>query len=605
MGAAEPFPVTDLEALERTWASRWEEALSCWSRYTKLLAPRWCKTNADEEAEHLVGSFAMIRITDHAVVVSLRQIAARGLERFPVEILAHEIGHHVHCPGDLTDQGRLLARMRAGLPTKEHLAPFIANLYADLLINDRLARTSKLDLAGVYRTLATGKGDDLWRLYMRMYEILWSLGKGSLGGGGGSDPGALEVDAQLGARVVRVYRKDWLLGANRFAALCLPYVLEDEGSTARQMLEGLLDTAAAGEGGFPDGLTEIDDGELEGAIHPSEDPLVTGLDDVGEYDEEGAAGRQAGTGGQKKVGRYRGPIEYHELLKALGATTSEYESAIRYYRERALPHLVRFPVRESPIAGEPSPEGLETWEVGSPLERADWLESVIRSPWVVPGVTTVERVYDEAPARERAREPLWLYVGIDCSGSMPNPVQALSFPVLAGTILAMSALRAGGRVKVVLSGEPGRSLSTDGFVSTEHAALSVLTRYLGTGTAFGIHRLAETFPDGGAPGRPTHVVVITDQDIFGMLDGRTKGSADTGWTIARSALATARGGGTYVLHMPSAWKDADVEKMGADGWDVHRLYDWEELVAFARAFSARSWGREIELDGHASHAPNG
>ena len=114
----------------------------------------------------------------------------------------------------------------------------------------------------------------------------------------------------------------------------------------------------------------------------------------------------------------------------------------------------------------------------------------MNSPEIVPGVTTVQRVYGESPGVDPAKLPVDLYLGIDCSGSMPNPQYSLSYPALAGTIIALSALRVGAKVMVVLSGEPGKSLATDGFVSEETKVLEVLTSYLGTGTTFGIQRAA-------------------------------------------------------------------------------------------------------------------
>ena len=38
-------------------------------------------------------------------------------------------------PADLTDNARLLARIRVGLPTKEPLSPMVANLYSDLALH--------------------------------------------------------------------------------------------------------------------------------------------------------------------------------------------------------------------------------------------------------------------------------------------------------------------------------------------------------------------------------------------------------------------------------------------------------------------------------------
>ena len=130
--------------------------------------------------EQLTMSFAMIRLTDHAIVLNLEDIAERGLSAFPLEVMGHEIGHHIYCPGDLTDQGRLLARVRRGLPGFEDQAPLIANLYADLFINDRLQRQHGLRLDQIYANLGDGGGSVLWRLYLRMYEHLWRLPRRTL-----------------------------------------------------------------------------------------------------------------------------------------------------------------------------------------------------------------------------------------------------------------------------------------------------------------------------------------------------------------------------------------------------------------------------------------
>jgi hypothetical protein len=295
-------------------------------------------------------------------------------------------------------------------------------------------------------------------------------------------------------------------------------------------------------------------------------------------------------GGKRQYRDYRGPTEYREILKALGATLSDHDLTIRYYRERAIPYIIPFPTRPMPLAIEPLPEGLEVWSIGDPLENADWFQSVLSSPQVIPGFTTVQRTFGESPGSEPARQPLDLYLGVDCSGSMFNPQLNVSYPVLAGTIIALSALRVGARVKVVLSGEaPGRAISTDGFISREHDVLAILTDYLGTGYSFGIHRLRETFAWKRKPGdRLVHILIVSDHDIFSMLDQEFHG--DAGWDIARDAAERAGGGATYALNMPGGWEPQKVARMKADGWQVHSVQNWEELVAFARAFSLAKYG---------------
>src|SRR5205085_1294587 len=115
MSTAVVTPEQELEDLRRSWAERWPEALAVWSKFTKLSDPRWCLTPEDAKQEGLTESFAMIRLTDQAVVVGLEEIRRRGVGPFAREVLAHEIGHHVYCPGSLLDHGRMIARIRHGL----------------------------------------------------------------------------------------------------------------------------------------------------------------------------------------------------------------------------------------------------------------------------------------------------------------------------------------------------------------------------------------------------------------------------------------------------------------------------------------------------------
>ena len=61
---------------------------------------------------------------------------------------------------------------------------------------------------------------------MGIYESLWSLDRGSIGGE--TEDSRLLGDAWLGARIVRVYARDWLVGASRFTALVLHYLVEDQ-----------------------------------------------------------------------------------------------------------------------------------------------------------------------------------------------------------------------------------------------------------------------------------------------------------------------------------------------------------------------------------------
>lgn len=594
-------PTIDMNALLARWRAEWPQALAVWSRYTRLQVPHLCERHVEAARQGLHGSFAMIRLKDQRIVIDLQAIAALQLEEYAVEILAHEIGHHVLVPGNMTDHLRMLARIRAGLPTLEAQAPMVANLYADLLINDRLQRQEGLRMADLYRRLAGASAPGaqattslVWDLYLRIYEQLWKLQRGSLGVMS-NDP-RIEADAWLGARLVRVYAGDWLGGASGFAALLLPYLVEDA-DAARDAAKHLLDTLAAGEGCEPFGGIDIE-GDETGATHPSHDPAITG-DDADARAQRADAAPDESAANSKGHGQTRQPFEYGELLRAAGLTIDDHEAAVRYYRERALPHLVPFPRRTRPDSPEPLLEGLDPWELGDPLDALDGLQSVLLSPRVIPGVTTVQRHYGQEPGQTPVKSPIDLDLYVDSSGSMPNPQQHVSYLSLAGAVIALSALRTGSRVQVTLWSGKKQFMRTQGFVHDEQAILRTLTGFYGGATAFPIHLLRETYLASSTPRqRPAHILQISDDGITTMFDRDELGN--DGWDISARSIAAAGGGGSMALQLADGWERAESRWMAPvsqalrrardeQGWEVFAISELEDLLAFARAFSRRHY----------------
>ncbi|MGX9714111.1 vWA domain-containing protein [Janthinobacterium lividum] len=581
----------DADLIDR-WRAAWPEALAAWSKFTRLRDPNLCASRVEASRQGLSGSFAMIRLLDQSVVVDLPLVTELGLDDYALEVLAHEIGHHILAPGSASDQFRLLARMRRALPTLEQHAPMVANLYTDLFINDRLQRQANLRMADIYRKLQHGRSAEanakssggVWTLYMRIYENLWQLQKGELGGGSADE--RLDTDAWLGARLIRVYANDWMLAAGRFATLLLPYLVED--TDALSPSRYLLDTRDAARGCQTYGAQQIEDDEADGAIHPVHDKRISGLD--GEEPVTEAPARPGG-------GQLREPFELGDILKASGVNLSDHEIAIRYYRERALPHLVAFPSRPAPESQEPQMEGLEAWEIGDPLEDIDWLQSVMQSPRPVPGVTTVRRVYGREPARATDAVPVDMDMYVDSSGSMPNPQAHTSFLTLAGAVIALSALRAGAKVQVTLWSGKNEVMQTPGFVRDEDMILGVLTEFFGGGTCFPIHRLRQTYA--ARRERPAHILMISDDGITTMFDKDELGNS--GWDISAKALAQGGAGGTMALNLERDWDGAAAHKWlqqtyddlkrarREQGWDIHAVERYEDLLDFARAFSRRHY----------------
>ncbi|HND34764.1 MAG TPA: VWA domain-containing protein, partial [Myxococcota bacterium] len=355
----------------------------------------------------------------------------------------------------------------------------------------------------MFRRLEQGRkspATELWMLYLRAYELLWNLPRASLIATPKEDN--FQADAGLLARVIRVYARDWVRGSARCAVLLRPYLEKMSVDSAPSWLDALQ----AGSCELPpSGLVDEEEDEAEAGLHPVEDVRLVGA--------AATPPKVASTADRR---RPRSPRDYTELMESLGVHLPPGELIARYYREHSSPYLVPFPIREQKRSTDPLPEGLDLWDPSSPLAELDWVESLVRSPVVIPGVTTVERRYGHTDGQRPEKLPLDLYLGIDCSGSMPNPSYVFSFPVLAGAVILRSGLRVGARVQVTLSGEPGSWTSTKTFIRDEAAAMRVLTGYLGTGYAFGIIRLKETFLDQPPPKRPVHILLISDSDLFAM-----------------------------------------------------------------------------------------
>jgi hypothetical protein len=589
------------------WLAAWPQALASWSAYTQLRPPVFYADDAAAAASGMAGQIAAIRLHDQMVMVNLQQVQVLQIEDHALAILAHEIGHHVYVPGNLSDNARMFAAMKPvlfGLPTQAvHLA---ANLYGDLMINDRLQRRAGVDVAAVYRRLrelTQGETSETWRVYTRAYEHLWLLPAGTLAPPPISDD--MNADALLISRLIRHYAGRWLGGARRFACILYPYLqVDEEKKTCQTFVRlGLCDCQNPGGNTIPDGLVEIDPAELG-----EDESFDRELEGVGDEDEDEDGPRKDRKGRRKRrsprtadntapgkegKGRpgsqLREPFEYGELLKALGLNLSEHEITTRYYRERALPHLIPHPARRLGRAKEPLAEGYETWETDEDVDKLDLFGSLLRSPELVPGVTTLQRVYGEVPGSEPAPVPLDLDIYVDCSGSMPNPAATVSYLALAGTILALSALRAGAKVQATLWSGAGQFDTTAGFLRDEKRILGVITGYIAGGTAFPLHVLRDTYANRKPSDPPAHIVVISDDGADTILANDEKGTP--GSDLCAMALHAARGGGTMVLNLasPDSWPAR--EPLQQLGFRIHAVTDWEQLVAFARAFVRENYAR--------------
>jgi len=564
------------------WTEKWEEALALWSDYVKLRPPKFILTEKEEKELGITESFAAIRLVDHQIVLSVRKLINLKLEDYPLEIMGHEIGHHVYCPGDLSDQGKLIFITREALPRFEHLAPMVVNIYEDLFINDKLKRQHTLRMEDIYKKI--GKQDDpFWNFYMRTYEILWALPKNTLTTE--SITANIDADAILVNRIIRNFSNDWLRGAFDFANICFPYFMGKDANKSLNQFSVLLDTKNIGEGAeMPNGITDI---EIESVLGDGLDASLGKKSKKNKKDDNDESSPAENSKDQvPKISL--SPSQYSAIGEALGIKATLSEMAYKFYKERALPYLVSFPSMITPGAPEHILEGNDMWEIGSPIENINWIESVIKGSYVIPGYTTVENVYGEMPSYEVESNPIDLDLFSDCSGSMPNPQTDLSYLTLAGAIIALSALRVGSKVRATLWSGTNEYFTTDSFTRDEKSILQILTGYIGGSTCFPLDLFEKEYKNRSKSKRKSHILIISDEGIDTMYTQEYH--TDTR-KFVKEMLEGAGGGGSMVLNLYSQILGKEIAEMKSSGWNIFTISNWDQLVEFSKNFVKSTYER--------------
>jgi hypothetical protein len=375
------------------------------------------------------------------------------------------------------------------------------------------------------------------------------------------------VDAGLLADTVRAFGDDPVSGALRFGMLLAPYLVAQADSPNRGTVPraGLCD-GEAGERPATAGdlVAVLGDARLqENPEHPA---MAKARVLAGPAAAASGAAAAAPVEGPGTSGQGYGLAQTLELYRDSGAN----DVIAAWYQTRAR-RYVR-PMLQRSTAAPPSsadlPGPLADWELGDELADLDWAASLASSPTVVPGVTTRRREYlpDTPPV---ATTTLDLDLYIDSSGSMVSP-RYESPAVLAGTILVLSVLRGGGRVRVTSFSAAGQVAGGARFTRDRLEALRDLTTYFGGGTVFPLDLYGSRYR---GPGRRSdtvrrHVVVLSDEGLMSMFGAGQPQFADVAARVRRG-LDTA----TLILQDRSRSVAGPAATAGYDVEYIERMTD--------------------------------
>jgi hypothetical protein len=530
------------------------------------------------------------------------------------------------------------------IPEPDAKAQMLSNLWSDMLINTRVAAMQRQrdgrpgadpEMIRMWGVLsAVPPSDQLWWVVLRAYEVLWSKPAGFLcptmppprpvkakERAAPTAPQATqteaqrakavaeaaavdariaaeaqwaesvvtnpELDAGLLADTVRTFGDNPVSGALRFGMLLAPYLTAAGGSAGQSGRAGhAVDGGCAGQaGGAPPTAGELEEVLGDPRLHEvPEHPAVTKARESGTVrDTSAQQGMQPADpqAAGDSMGQGYGVAETLELYSA--ADENEVIAAWYITAAKRWVKPMTQPAPRPSSTEETIPGALEQWSIDDDIASLDWGATLSTNPTVVPGVTTrLRAVLPDAPPEQRESVQLDIY--IDSSGSMRAP-RIGSPAVLAGTILILSVLRGGGRVRVTSFAGPGQVAGGERFTRDRAEALRDLTFYFGGGTTFPLDVYGDRYRDTrSAHGAHRtvarrHVVVLSDDGLRSMFGTGQEQYAATAGDVRRVLDS-----GTLIVEDP---RHQMKEPAAAAGYDVEYIDTMDDAPAACARLARR------------------
>ncbi|MDO8564195.1 MAG: hypothetical protein Q7R87_04250 [Nanoarchaeota archaeon] len=460
----------------------WKHGLQSWNTPSipQVIAPKNKQelTDLGEIGTALHGQLAFMKYPEFQTYMNLENI----VQKFPTDpargaqaIAAHEVGHRF-CPYDVVTTLILNHAVKKALQGQtlpysvESAAHTILNLFTDTCINTRLTQNGNEHISWAYTELSkdTKQDSKLWRVYGKSMELLWK--KDILPTKTKLSREELHAATELAALFERDYfnRDTWKQNSVQYAQIISPF-LENEKKDGEKGMD------ATPGGNMPRKLEEKTAQEL--------------------------AKKLAHIGSDGLPQNPQGMKEFQEIMAGFGKGDAKHAS-IQFYDMLSQSYDVMFATKPF---GRPRTNPFQPvrWNPSMGAETLDVDYSVQVSGRIVPGVNTYKwntRKRDAFGGMEEVVPNLDIY--LDTSMSMPNPLEQISLPVLAGFVAAKKAHRKGAYIRATnFSGD--RQVTTQDSTRDLRKVFENLVIHYNGGTVFPTDTLL-------AEQDPKQVMIITD-----------------------------------------------------------------------------------------------
>lgn len=486
------------QKLETNVDEAWETGLDSWHdpSVPYVITPR----NSDEIielgeiGEVLAQEMAFMKYPEFQTYQNLERI----VETFPEDpqrgltaVSKHEIGHR-YCPYDkitlliLNHTAKKALQERKAKVDPQGASGLVVNLFTDMCINTNLVRQGDEDLPWAYQQISRDKADSsMWKVYGRSMELAWD--KPILPDWAKLNDREQEAAEQLSRLFDGEYfdKGTWKAGVREYAQIIAEFLEQKEGKGSGQGKEGKGE-GNKGESGMGTGF----DDTMKNLPRTLDDKTAKDL-----------AKRVAEIGSNGLPTNPAGIEEFKEIMAGMGQGNPT-QASIHFYNMLSGSYDVMFATQPF---GRPRVNPFQPikWTPGMGADELDVGYSAQVGGKIIPGVNTHSwntRKREIKGGLEEVIPNLDIY--LDSSGSMPNPVNSVSLPVLAGFVVAKKALRKGAKVRSTNFSGNGQYATAD-FTTDSQPIFKNLTTHYGGGTVFPAGKLLES--DG-----PKQVLIITD-----------------------------------------------------------------------------------------------
>ncbi len=481
----------------------WKNGLASWSTSIPyVIAPRTTKEVAElgDVASVLSRELAFMKYPEFQTYINLENIShtfPENSQRATNAVSEHEIGHRF-CPFDVITSIILQHRVEKGLEGKtlpidiKKASNLVFNLASDMCINTFLSRKKNSDIPWLYQEICKEKGNSrLWRVYGRSMELAWK--KEVLPEGTELDEKEKEATENLAGLFARDYfdRSKWGNLFQKYSEIIGDFLDdtkndEDEKGKGKGNGQGEEDSGENGSSKYGGGIDDISQNI------PTElnDRISTEL-----------AKRLSQIGSDGLPTNLEALKEFKEIIAGFGQG-NQLKASISFYEMLSRSYDVMFATKPF---GRPRQNPFQPikWQPSMGAERLDVDYSVAMGGKIIPGVTTYTwntRKREINGGLEEVVPNLDLY--LDTSMSMPNPLETISLPVLAGFVAAKKANRKSAKIRsTVFSGN--KQSSTQEWTTDLQLVYENLVTFFNGGTVFPVEKMLED-------GDPKQVLIVTD-----------------------------------------------------------------------------------------------